>query len=279
MTLLAKRRPRARAVTGTSRPAVLAAIRHREQQLLPVIRRTLQAISRAVPRTDLRHAWVTGGTHPALQHAAAHVWQKAKPAIVAALTAPLRRQDPLEPTSADALAERQVGDLITNLTTRQLETVRGALATLADQGPRESVLGAIGDAVGLTPRQLETVATAVAHQLAEGASEATALGVGQRLAGQLLEQRAKLIARTEAVRYTAALVLERGRAVGGQVVKQWVSARDADVDEICQELDDGEAIPIDEPFRVLGLTFDGPPAHPGCRCVPEIFVLGEGEAV
>jgi hypothetical protein len=265
---LAKARRR---MTGSSRAEQLVGIRDRERRLLPVVRHTLHRVRAVLTRRELHHAWATGGAtpHAGLLLAVRRVWEDARPALLDALIGPLRKQ-----TTPDELAARQIGDLITGLAERGDLAIRAqleALSALMDEGPREAVLNAIAEAAGLTPRQVELVARYAGQRLADGWTEAQVDRAAAAYAGQLLEQRAALIARTEAVRYTTALVLERGRDVGGVVVKQWVSARDEDVDAICRILDTGDAIPIDEPFQALGLSFDGPPAHPGCRCVPEMW--------
>jgi len=144
-------------------------------------------------------------------------------------------------------------------------------------GPtRPEILQAIAQATGLTRAQTVTVRNFLERQLASEFSPATIYHTTERYAANLLAQRAQTIARTEATAYTNELVLQRGRDLGGVVTKQWVSARDGHVDEgqpfgICRQLDDGQVIPLEQRFTTAdGLSFDGPPAHPNCRCVLEI---------
>jgi len=67
------------------------------------------------------------------------------------------------------------------------------------------------------------------------------------------------------VTFTNQLVLKLGR-----VLKSWTSAQDQHVDPICQELDNGQQLPMDKPFEAMALPFDAPPAHASCRCLVEI---------
>ena len=263
---------KARRITGTSRAELKRAIGARESRLRPIVRHAMAQMAARLTRPELRHAWAMGGqAHAGLVAAARQAWTDAIPALVAALAAPLQKQDELLPTTAQQLAEREIGALIRDLADRQLLAVQAQLAALMDQGPSDAVLGAIARATGLTANQTAAVGRFVAAQLSSGASEQTALRAAETYADRLLAQRAQLIARTEAVRYTSQLVLERGADVGGIVVKQWVSARDENVDAICRALDNDERIPLEQPFTAFGLEFQGPPAHPGCRCVPEIW--------
>lgn len=179
----------------------------------------------------------------------------------------------------EQLARRQIGDLIRELSPAQLLAVRAQLAALVQLGPTESVLGAIGQAAGLTARQTQAVAGFYRRSVEQGVGPGAAMEAAQKYADRLQDQRARTIARHEAVDFTNQLVLERGRAVdngAGRVTKQSVSARDGRVDGglvtgICQVLDDGNRIPINQPFVFEGQSFDGPPYHIGCRCLVEIW--------
>jgi hypothetical protein len=264
-----------RRLPGSSRAEQLAAIRLREARMKPIVERAMRTIRAASPLHALRSSVVAGHSHhPEIERAVRHAWHDAAAALRLALSGPVHKQDgALDPTTAEALAERQIGDLIEGLAARGADAVQAqleALALLMDQGP-DAALGPIAEAAGLTAKQTEAVARFLQARLAEGIAARQAARLARAYAARLAQQRAALIARTEAVRFTSALVLERGRAVGGLVVKLWVSARDENVDEICEALDDGEEVPINEPFEALGFRFDGPPAHPGCRCLPEIY--------
>lgn len=253
----------------------------RERRLLVAVRKLLAEIRRTMDAAEFRGAVVFGQIHPSQIAALERVWQRHVGEMVSALAMPVRKaeDDPFGNTSPDELAARQIGDLIRELGPAQLIAVRQQLTALMDLGPQPEIIQAIGQATGLTKRQAAAVAAFLQRQLDDGASRMTAARAAQNYANRLLDLRARTIARHEAVTFTNQLVLEQGRAVGGAgalMTKQWVSSRDDRVDGgdplgVCRLLDNNERIPIDQDFVVDGETFDGPPAHVGCRCLVEIW--------
>lgn len=253
----------------------------RERRLLVAVRKLLAEIRRTLDAAEFRGAAVFGQLHPNQLAALERVWQRHVNEMVRALAAPVRKQEeePLGRVTPEDLAARQIGDLIRELGPSQLIAVRRQLADLMEIGPRPEILQAISQATGLTARQAHAVSTFLQGQLARGASRMAAARAAQKYADRLLDLRARTIARHEAVTFTNQLVLERGRAVGGagaRMTKQWVSSRDERVDGgdplgVCRLLDNNERIPIDQEFVADGESFDGPPAHIGCRCLVEIW--------
>lgn len=257
----------------------------RERRLLVAVRKLLAELHRTMDAAEFRGSAVLGQLHPHQIAALERVWQRHVDEMVGALAAPVRKQEedfPFGFTSPEELAARQIGELIRELGPAQVIAVRRQLADLMDLGPRPEIIQAIGQATGLTSRQAHAVSAFLKRQLEAGISRMTAARAATRYADRLLDLRARTIARHEAVSFTNQLVLERGRAVGGagaRMTKQWVSSRDDRVDGgdptgICRLLDNNERIPIDEDFEAGGETFDGPPAHIGCRCLVEIWREG-----
>lgn len=266
-----------------TRQDIRRAMALRESRLVLVVRRALREMQTMLTAQDLRIATAMNRP-PHLEPVIVRRWAAHVEAMVAALLAPVRltRADPAIPgagRSAEALARRQVGNLIQQLSPAQLAAVRQQLATLFDLGPTPEVLQAIARATGLTSQQTQAVANAYRSALDSGYGPGQAMTFAQNRADALLEQRAQTIARQEAVSYTNQLVLARGRAAdagNGTITKQWVSARDGRVDGgnplgVCQQLDNNARIPIDEPFVLDGESYDAPPAHIGCRCLIEIW--------
>lgn len=77
--------------------------------------------------------------------------------------------------------------------------------------------------------------------------------------------RARTIARTEVLKSTNAATLEaykQSKVVKG---KEWLTARDAKVDDLCRSLD-GKVIKLDADFKESSYSGPFPPLHPNCRC-------------
>ena len=260
----------------------------REARLITIIRQGLAEIRSYLTRTDLRAAAAMHRT-PAIAGLITARWHQHTERMVEALLAPTRGDEAIaraiDPAfdrlarTAEQLARAQIGRLIQQLSPAQLLAVQMQIAKLIELGPTPQVLAAIGQATGLTAQQTQRVANVYQAALDAGTSAGQAAQQAQGYADRLLEQRARTIARQEAVTYTNQLVLARGRtadAGNGVITKQWVSARDGRVDGglptgICARLDNNQRIPIDEPFVFEGEEFDAPPAHIGCRCLLEIW--------
>jgi len=199
--------------------------------------------------------------------------------LVRRLVAEALAETLLEQTSPDELARLRIGELIRQIEEEGLVAVRLQLSLIADAGMTPEAIATIGQATGLTTRQVAQVERARRAALNAGATEAAAAHTAGRVRRRLIDQRAKLIARTETVRYVGDLVQERGEAVaaaGGRVERQWVSARDEAVDAgnpigPCKRNDDGKRRSLSEVFPS---GHDRPPAHPGCRCLLELWVDG-----
>lgn len=192
--------------------------------------------------------------------------------MIEALVGPIRRQGPgdeLPPIDAARLAELQIGEFVRELSKRQLVNLREILAILFEQGPEPDILAAIQQTTGLTKFQTRAVENFRLRQLGIGQPPDVAAFRTKAYAKRLLSRRANLIARHESVTLANRIVEDRARAAGG-MLKQWVSARDGGVEDICLSLDNGRRIPIGDSFVGL-ITVGRPPAHIGCRCILEIL--------
>jgi len=85
------------------------------------------------------------------------------------------------------------------------------------------------------------------------------------------EERAQLIAETETMAASNAGVqeawdqaVEEGLLTGNEQ-QVWIVTPDDVLCPICEALD-GETAPLDGQFEAEGESYDGPPAHPRCRC-------------
>jgi SPP1 gp7 family putative phage head morphogenesis protein len=94
----------------------------------------------------------------------------------------------------------------------------------------------------------------------------------------LSAEHAGTIANTEITRAYAQGNLASWRESGVTESKRWNTNRDELVCSICRPLDE-KVVPLDEKF---GGIYDGPPAHPDCRCwispvvsVPNVSQLNE----
>lgn len=89
------------------------------------------------------------------------------------------------------------------------------------------------------------------------------------------QTRAEIIVQTEVARVISTVQLETFKRNGFKE-KEWLTSRDERVCPICGPLH-GTRISIDDAFSSEGLTEDGPPIHPRCRCdlvevIPDDFV-------
>jgi len=80
----------------------------------------------------------------------------------------------------------------------------------------------------------------------------------------VMEDRARMIARTEANRALNAGHLDGARQSGLDVWKRWDAHLDKRTSPVCRALN-GRTVPLDEKFKFGGEEFDHPPAHPNCR--------------
>lgn len=272
----------ARAEPGTNRRAQLRGIALREARLRGTWLDILRSWNGLVDTDSLRDVARAGtGDADVLLRGLETATRPREAELVRGLVGPIERAEleefttPLGPVAVDTLARAQVGDLVRDLFGRARDNLRELLVVLMREGPTDDVLASIASSTGLTRRQTIAVQNLRRRLLEEGVSRATAGRRATDYAERVLRRRARLIARTEAVRFTSALVEARALQAGN-MVKQWVSARDGAVEELCLSLDNGQQVPAAGMFQGLSGGIARPPAHPGCRCILEITRITEG---
>jgi len=259
-----------RAEPGTSRRSQLRAIAVRESRLREIWLSIFQGWSRIANVRELRDAATFGGVNlEAIVGQLELELHRREEQLVRALTlGPIVRDDleefltPLGPVTTQTLAEQQIGARVVELTSQARANLREQLTLLMREGSTDDILAGISASTGLTRRQTIAVQNFRRRLLEQGASAASAGRQAEAYAVRSLRRRARLIARTEAVDLTALIVEERGLQLGNMIA-QWVSARDGNVEEICLSLDNGQKVPVGEPFQGITGAIRRPTAHPG----------------
>lgn len=259
-----------RAEPGTSRRSQLRAIAVREARLREIWLSIFQGWSRIANVKELRDAATFGGVNlEAIVGQLELELRRREEQLVRALTlGPIVRAEleefltPLGPVTIQTLAERQIGARVVELTSQARVNLREQLTLLMREGPTDDILAGIATSTGLTRRQTRAVNNFRRRLIEQGASVTSAGRQAEAYAARALRRRARLIARTEAVDFTAQIVEERGRQVGN-MTKQWVSARDGNVDDLCLSLDNGQTVPVNGTFQGIGGSIRRPTAHPG----------------
>lgn len=140
----------------------------------------------------------------------------------------------------------------------------------------------IEDGIGLTKRDAKAVMNLrrrLERDTELDLSDAQLNARVDKYAKQLVRQRAEHIARTEVIRAEREGTQESWRQAADEglldvraVGQEWIASTDGRECEECLELD-GQKRRFGEQFQVGGETFDGPPAHPSCRCALGIAEL------
>ncbi len=170
------------------------------------------------------------------------------------------------------------GRLIREISDATREGIRSLIANgIATGRPPEDTARSIRELVGLTTRQADAVEAYRRELLDAGRSLDDARDAAARYGTQLLNQRARLIARTETIRASAEgqLVAWQQAAADhlldpARTSRRWTATEDDRLCPICEDLDE-QTVPFMAPFHTdVGGVGDlmTPPAHPGCRCSP-----------
>lgn len=246
---------------GRVRPA----LERNERQLLVPVRRLMRRLSQMISVDEWRVA-AAERRLPDLDARLTNVLAMSEEEMAAVLRVP---RSLTEQVDASGLARLQIAERIREIGDEAIDVVRAQLAVLLERGSHEEILRTIAQTTGLTTQQLAAVERAREAALAQGLSARQASAAADRVRRRLLDYRARLIARTEAARFTNALIQARGDELVGQgerVTRQWLSARDANVDGgdpggPCARNDNGERFGLGEIFPSGDAR---PPAHPGC---------------
>lgn len=102
--------------------------------------------------------------------------------------------------------------------------------------------------------------TLPANELADKIAEA----IGDNARADLIAETETMAASNEGVQEAWDQAVEEGLLTGKEQ-QVWIVTPDDHLCPICDGLD-GQAVGLDEQFEYNGDTFDGPPAHPRCRC-------------
>lgn len=175
---------------------------------------------------------------------------------------------------AVAWAARHSSQLIVQVSEATRTGVQSLIADgIATGRPVAATAREIRGLVGLTQRQAAAVSNYRAGLTADGQAGDLLERRVLRYGDQLLNQRARIIARTETIAASSQGQLElwRQAAADGLIdplrtKRRWIATEDDRICPICQDLD-GVTVPFGAPFKTdLGVELWAPPAHPGCRC-------------
>jgi hypothetical protein len=171
---------------------------------------------------------------------------------------------------------KRVDDLITqNVTKQQRLVIQDILANAFEKGLRaETVYAEIKANIGLTEQASKAVERRRILLEEQGFFKSEVEKQIDKYRGQLLKQRAQMIARTETIAANAAgrkhawqLAQDSGQLP--EVERVWITAPPSPNPnrpcEICLGLD-GKKAPINGTYESIEGSVEGPPAHPSCRC-------------
>lgn len=172
------------------------------------------------------------------------------------------------PLAVDA-AGRYTAHLVTEINAETRAAIQGVILRGFEEGLHPySQARLLRSVIGLTSSQAQAAQTFRQAQLDAGTDPSRADELYTKYSGQLLRQRANLIARTETIRASAIgqrglwnAAVANGYLDPAATIKVWSAANDERVCSICDDLDQQEST-IDGGYGEV----DAPPAHPGCRC-------------
>lgn len=172
------------------------------------------------------------------------------------------------------------------MTKEQGKTVRAIIKDNFSKGVRaEEVYSNIKQNIGLTSRDYQAVLNRRDLHERAGLPKAEVERLTSEYREQKFEERAERIARTETIaaqaegrQETWTTMKEEGQLP--EVRRKWIAAPPGGKTcVLCYDELDGQEVEIDEPYTTeSGDTYDGPPAHPQCRCTEVLVRVGsDGE--
>lgn len=187
---------------------------------------------------------------------------------------------------AERWARTYAGQLVDGLTRQTQQALADAIAEMIRlQIPPEQGARMLRQMLGLTKPSVQAVVR-FQNQLRErGFADEYITRKANEYSRRLLNHRARVVARTETLRamqegqrqsFTQAV--EQGVLIRDRTRRQWVTAADERVCEICAPMD-GQLTTLDEPWQ----TSEGPvqtptDSHPQCRCaVVLVFPDAQGQ--
>jgi hypothetical protein len=182
-------------------------------------------------------------------------------------------------------AELAAGARVVSITNRVRQLIRAEVvrSVKGEQTPQQAAK-AIARVVGLTPRQARALSRQRDAMIAAGATERAADAWAAKEAARRIRERAKVIARTEAIAASNAGQIAAWKALQGQGLippdaqKRWVVTRDDRLCPVCAPMA-GQTVPVGAEFESLPLgRILAPPLHPRCRCTVVLAVSGRRRA-
>lgn len=188
---------------------------------------------------------------------------------------------------AVAWASQFSSRLITQISDATRAGVQSLIANgIATGRTVDATARAIRGLVGLTERQAGAIASYRAELTAAGQAGDLLERRVATYAQQLLNQRARMIARTETIAASSQGQLELWRQAAADGLlnplttrRRWVATEDDRLCPICMDLD-GVTVAFNEPFTTdAGAKIYASPVHPNCRCtVVLVFMALEAAA-
>ena len=223
-------------------------------------------------RQGYRYALLSGARHLDVQ----------MPTMLPEMPAPVMKVDAMidarldiNNPSAIRWVERHAAELVDLLDVTQQQAVAAIVRRMFSEGvPPNRAARLIFEVIGLDTRLADAVARFEQTLQEDGRDERQVQRLVATYSDRLRRYRARMIARTEAVKGSVEgqkqlwrLAVERGILEPGRTKRQWIVAADERLCPVCAPIPSGGPVPLDEPFTDGdGNPTDGPPIHPNCRC-------------
>ncbi len=223
-------------------------------------------------RQGYRYALLSGARHLDVQ----------MPTMLARMPAPVVKVDAtvdarldINNPSAIRWVERHAAELVDLLDVTQQQAVAAIVRRMfTEQVPPNRAARLIFEVIGLDSRSANAVANFEAGLQGEDRAPEQIQRLVATYSDRLRRYRARMIARTEAIRGSVRgqqmlwrVAVEQGVLIPSRTRQVWLTSLDERACPICLSLHH-QQVPLGEPFiGPDGATYDGPPdPHPQCRC-------------